>query len=146
MYSIACIVQVKYETDAVLKSYILNNEVCELLESLILTVTLAVINLLFKYLIALFTDNCTQNITSSNATTIHSPNYPGSYPSNVFCEWYIDVQQGRAILEFGRFHLEGSCSYDSLKVRQYLILNYIKTEIDYDSLGGGGCKSLRVVS
>lgn len=50
---------------------------------------------------------------------ISSPNYPKAYPSNVVCQWKIQVDYGKSIeLTFDKIDIEtsGNCIYDSLHI------------------------------
>lgn len=78
----------------------------------------AFVNILYINNVILHLDPCRQHIAASSSV-IMSPNHPSAYPSNAYCEWFIDVGEGHAVLTFQSFYLEGSrssCSYDWLKV------------------------------
>lgn len=54
--------------------------------------------------------------------TITSPGYPGRYPPNRDCYWYISVREGKRVqLHFGQLMLEEhtTCKYDYVEVRIY---------------------------
>ncbi|KAK2582771.1 hypothetical protein KPH14_005036 [Odynerus spinipes] len=56
-----------------------------------------------------------------NYGTITSPGYPGRYPPNRDCSWYIMVPEGKRIqFHFGQLMLEehASCQYDYIKILQ----------------------------
>jgi len=55
---------------------------------------------------------------NGTSEVIVTPRYPWNYPASSYCEWFIDVGKGHAVLNFDTFELEGgSCSYDSVRVK-----------------------------
>lgn len=53
--------------------------------------------------------------------TLASQNYPGTYPSNVWCRWKLRVSEGRTLrLLFGDFDVEDSpgCANGSLRITE----------------------------
>lgn len=62
--------------------------------------------------------DCGTTLTGSNGT-VSSPNYPGSYPTDVTCVWVISVKSSQVIeLEIKSLDIEQSskCKYDSLEI------------------------------
>ncbi|KAJ6643392.1 Cubilin like [Pseudolycoriella hygida] len=46
-----------------------------------------------------------------------SPNYPQNYASNLYCEWFLQVEDNhRLSLSFDDFDTEANCQYDSVKI------------------------------
>ncbi|KAK3106526.1 hypothetical protein FSP39_021900 [Pinctada imbricata] len=62
---------------------------------------------------------CGGEITGQDHGVIQSPGYPGNYPHNRTCVWYITVSPGNNIqFAFAAFAMENhpNCSYDYLKI------------------------------
>uniref|UniRef100_A0A3B4AHK3 Uncharacterized protein n=1 Tax=Periophthalmus magnuspinnatus TaxID=409849 RepID=A0A3B4AHK3_9GOBI len=82
------------------------------------------------YLYLYFVGNgCGHTLLGAESGTLASQNYPGTYPSNIFCKWRLRVPEGRTLrLLFGDFDIENSpgCSNGSL---------VITDKIGYPSLG-----------
>ena len=63
--------------------------------------------------ICIIVDACVTHVTGGQPTVISSPNYPMEYPPYANCEWFIDVEVGKAVLNFQSFTFEtGSSSFD----------------------------------
>lgn len=46
-----------------------------------------------------------------------SPKYPNNYPGNLYCEWFLEVEDNhRVSLSFDDFSTEPSCEHDFVKV------------------------------
>ncbi|XP_033836444.1 discoidin, CUB and LCCL domain-containing protein 1 [Periophthalmus magnuspinnatus] len=74
-------------------------------------------------------NGCGHTLLGAESGTLASQNYPGTYPSNIFCKWRLRVPEGRTLrLLFGDFDIENSpgCSNGSL---------VITDKIGYPSLG-----------
>ncbi|XP_030375580.1 cubilin homolog [Scaptodrosophila lebanonensis] len=75
------------------------------------------INLLAQY--TTVENSCGGNITSARGT-LTSPNYPGTYPSNIECIWWLETRQGNALeLNFEALDIVSSahCNEDFLELR-----------------------------
>uniref|UniRef100_A0A3B4AIY0 Uncharacterized protein n=1 Tax=Periophthalmus magnuspinnatus TaxID=409849 RepID=A0A3B4AIY0_9GOBI len=79
------------------------------------------------YLYLYFVGNgCGHTLLGAESGTLASQNYPGTYPSNIFCKWRLRVPEGRTLrLLFGDFDIENSpgCSNGSLPQRKVICLN-----------------------
>lgn len=63
---------------------------------------------------------CGGNVSAPHGT-ITSPGYPGNYPNNRTCFWYLQVLPGKRIqLQFSHLALEAhnNCSFDFVRVRK----------------------------
>ncbi|KAJ3598069.1 hypothetical protein NHX12_001583 [Muraenolepis orangiensis] len=64
-------------------------------------------------------NGCGHTKLGTESGTLASPNYPGTYPADVWCSWRLRVPQGRTLrLLFGDFDIEESvdCSNGSLVI------------------------------
>ncbi|XP_072316344.1 discoidin, CUB and LCCL domain-containing protein 1 [Eucyclogobius newberryi] len=64
-------------------------------------------------------NGCGHTQLGAESGTLASQNYPGTYPSNIFCKWRLRVAEGRTLrLLFGDFDIESSpgCSNGSLVI------------------------------
>ncbi|KAJ3598068.1 hypothetical protein NHX12_001582 [Muraenolepis orangiensis] len=64
-------------------------------------------------------NGCGHTKLGTESGTLASPNYPGTYPADVWCRWRLRVPQGRTLrLLFGDFDIEESvnCSNGSLVI------------------------------
>lgn len=51
------------------------------------------------------------------ASTFTSPKYPNNYDSDLYCEWFLEVEDNhRLSLSFDDFSIENSCEHDYVKV------------------------------
>uniref|UniRef100_H3CWB9 Uncharacterized protein n=1 Tax=Tetraodon nigroviridis TaxID=99883 RepID=H3CWB9_TETNG len=54
-------------------------------------------------------NGCGHTVLGAESGTLASQNYPGTYPSNVWCRWKLRVSEGRTLrLLFGDFDVEDS--------------------------------------
>ncbi|XP_067840786.1 discoidin, CUB and LCCL domain-containing protein 1 [Heptranchias perlo] len=61
-------------------------------------------------------DGCGHMLLGPGSGTLTSRNYPGTYPNHTWCEWQIQVPQGKKILlKFGDLDLQ-QCTSDYLKI------------------------------
>ncbi|XP_029359245.1 discoidin, CUB and LCCL domain-containing protein 1 isoform X2 [Echeneis naucrates] len=64
-------------------------------------------------------NGCGHTLLGTESGTLASQNYPGTYPSNVWCRWRLRVPEDRTLrLLFGDFNIESSpgCSNGSLVI------------------------------
>ncbi|XP_024119286.1 discoidin, CUB and LCCL domain-containing protein 1 isoform X1 [Oryzias melastigma] len=64
-------------------------------------------------------NGCGYTLLGAESGTLSSQNYPGTYPSNIWCKWRLRVPEGRTLrLLFGDFDVESSpsCSNGSLVI------------------------------
>ncbi|KAF3839941.1 hypothetical protein F7725_018658 [Dissostichus mawsoni] len=64
-------------------------------------------------------NGCGHSLLGTESGTLASQNYPGTYPSNTWCEWRLRVPEGRTLrLLFGDFDIESSpdCRNGSLVI------------------------------
>ncbi|XP_011471636.1 discoidin, CUB and LCCL domain-containing protein 1 isoform X2 [Oryzias latipes] len=64
-------------------------------------------------------NGCGYTLLGAESGTLSSQNYPGTYPSNIWCRWRLRVPEGRTLqLLFGDFDVETSpaCSNGSLVI------------------------------
>ncbi|XP_067881625.1 discoidin, CUB and LCCL domain-containing protein 1 isoform X1 [Heterodontus francisci] len=61
-------------------------------------------------------DGCGHMLLGPGSGTLTSKNYPGTYPNHTWCEWQIQVPEGKKIfLKFGDLDLQ-QCTSDYLKI------------------------------
>ncbi|CAG00056.1 unnamed protein product, partial [Tetraodon nigroviridis] len=66
-------------------------------------------------------NGCGHTVLGAESGTLASQNYPGTYPSNVWCRWKLRVSEGRTLrLLFGDFDVEDSpgCANGSLRITE----------------------------
>lgn len=62
------------------------------------------------------------------SATITSPMYPKNYIDELYCEWFLEVENNhRLSLRFDDFSTENSCEHDSVKVRIYTTIDDLST-------------------
>ena len=61
---------------------------------------------------------CCGGTLSAASGDIQTPNYPGDYASNHYCQWYVTVAQGSRV-EFKFLDWEVEVSYISFLKNQY---------------------------
>ena len=69
--------------------------------------------------------DCDENIYGDSGT-VSSPNYPGYYPNNADCKYWVTLEtSGHIHMIFSHFDVEyggPSCPFDVLQVRHYWII------------------------
>lgn len=71
-------------------------------------------------------------ILTANNGVIESPNYPHSYPSDIICEWIINVPLGQSVaLDFQEIDVERNdlCNFDAIQVNNFIKTSNIVTNV-----------------
>ncbi|KAK6489469.1 discoidin [Huso huso] len=63
-------------------------------------------------------DGCGHSVLGQESGVLTSKNYPGTYPNHTWCEWKINMQEGKTIiLKFGDLDIEAQhCESDYVKI------------------------------